>query len=191
MSKFKPVGDEKIVYQGKMLEIVNQAMKAGSKSVTFEWARRAPGVRLIIVDTDKKTVLLTKEHRYELDADDFRLPGGKVFDSLQEYNDFLRVNRDIIEPATKKATAEALEEAGVRIEEAKHIHTSVCGATVQWDLLFFVSTKWDKVNQQLEEGEVISTIEVSFEEAKKIAVDGRMSEERSALILLRYLSSEA
>jgi hypothetical protein len=37
-------------------------------------------------------------------------------------------------------------------------------------------------------GEQIDVEEVSFEEAKNIALDGRMSEERSALILLRYLN---
>jgi len=41
-------------------------------------------VRLIICDGDK--ILLTKEYRSEVDTVDYRLPGGKVFDTLIEYN---------------------------------------------------------------------------------------------------------
>jgi hypothetical protein len=71
-----------VVYRGKMFEIVNWEGKPG---VTFEAAVRAPGVRLII-ETEKdglKALLMTKEVRREATGVDFRLPGGKVFDSLE------------------------------------------------------------------------------------------------------------
>lgn len=68
---------------------------------TFEKARRAPGTRLII-PVGEDSILLTKEYRQEVDGYDFRLPGGKVFDSLEEYNSFLQSDEDIIVPATKK-----------------------------------------------------------------------------------------
>ena len=189
MGKLQKSGNEVIAFQGKMLEVVNQDMSDGKKTITFEWARRAPGIRLILVNTSKKTVLLTKEHRYELDGDDYRLPGGKVFDSLGEYNEFLKSTQDILGPATTKARGEAEEEAGVKIKEIDYYHTSVCGTTVQWDLIYFVSTNWHFVDQKLETGEEISTEEVSFEKARELALSGKMSEERSALVLLRYLSS--
>lgn len=191
MSKLKPVKDEVVAYQGRMIEIVNQDMTDGDKTITFEWARRAPGVRLIIVDAAKQTVLLTKEHRYELGVDDFRLPGGKVFDSLDEYNAFLKSGMDIIKPAQEKAVAEAEEEVGIAVESVSHFHTSVCGATVQWDLLYFVSTEWAPAEQKLELGENIEVVELSFSAARDAALNGQMSEERSALVLLRYLSDKA
>ena len=191
MGKLQKAGDEEVVYQGRMLEIVNQAMSDGAKTITFEWARRAPGIRLILVDSKKQTILLTKEHRYELDSDDYRLPGGKVFDSLTEYNNFLATGKNIIEPATQKAHGEAEEEAGVKVENLEHYHTSKCGATVQWDLLYFVGKDWKATKQKLELGEEIGVEEVTFNEAFQIALDGRMSEERSALILLRYLKAQS
>lgn len=174
-----------------MIEVVNRDMTDGSKTIKFEWARRAPGVRLIIVDAAKQTVLLTKEHRYELGVDDFRLPGGKVFDSLNEYNAFLKSGMDIIKPAQEKAAAEAEEEVGIAVESVSHFHTSVCGATVQWDLLYFVSTEWAPAEQKLELGENIEVVELSFSAARDAALNGQMSEERSALVLLRYLSDKA
>jgi len=174
-----------------MLEIVNQEMTDGNKTIVFERARRAPGVRLILIDSQNKTVLLSKEHRYELGKDDYRLPGGKVFDTLTEYNSFLKSGEDILVPAKQKALAEAEEEVGVAADDAVHFHTSVCGATVQWDLFYFVCTSWKSTEQKLEIGENIQIVTVSFDEAQHIALNGAMSEERSALVLLRYLSSVA
>ena len=68
---------------------------------------------------------------------------------------------------------------------------TVCGATVQWDLLYFVSTNWEQSTQKLELGEHIELIEIGFDEVRDLALNGVMSEERSALVLLRYLSSGA
>ncbi len=82
----KKDGPEKVVYKGRILEIVEQPMRLGDKKMTFEMARRAPGVRLIIADTSRQKILLTKEYRYEFEDYDYRLPGGKVVDTLEEFN---------------------------------------------------------------------------------------------------------
>src|SRR6266567_4526559 len=105
---------EKIFSSGKLFELVHIAQPDGR---VFEVARRAPGVRLIIADMPAKKVLLTKEFRRELGAHDFRLPGGKVFDSLAEFEAFRKTGKDILGAATVKAKAEAAEEACTAIEE--------------------------------------------------------------------------
>lgn len=178
---------ENITYQGKIVEVVEYDVEvAPGKVKTFEKARRAPGTRLII--PTESGILLTKEYRHELGDYDYRLPGGKVFDSLSEYNDFLSSGQDIRIPATAKAKAEAREEAGVITDDIKHIHTSVCGATVEWDLHYFVVGQYERAEQELEDGEDAEVIEVSEYDAQAMCMDGRVSEERSALVLLRYLN---
>ena len=184
-------GDEQIVFQGKIVEVVHQPMKIGDKSVSFEAARRSPGTRLIIVDTRKKQIILTKEFRTELNDYDYRLPGGKVFDSLNEYNDFLASGKDILEPAVERAKIEAKEETGIVANNARHIHTSVNGATVTWDLLYFVIDDWKRGKQQLEAGEDISVEWFDFAEASEIALSGAMHEDRSAAVLLRWLNVQS
>lgn len=191
MPKLEPASEEKIAFQGRMLEIVNQEMTDGRNTITFEIARRTPGIRLILVDLVNRTISLSKEHRYEIDGDDYRLPGGKVFDTLDEYNTFLNSGNDILLPARDKAFGEAEEEVGLKLKDLEHFHTSICGSTIEWDLFYFVSTGWAEVDQNLETGEHISRVEVSFEDARSIALSGGMSEERSALVLLRYLSTLA
>ncbi|MBP7837389.1 NUDIX domain-containing protein [Candidatus Saccharibacteria bacterium] len=183
-------GPEEIVYQGRIVEVVQQPMKIGEKSVTFESARRAPGVRLIIVDKNAKKIVLTKEFRTELEGYDYRLPGGKVFDKLKDYNDFLSSEEDIIKPATKKAIEETREETGIVTTKVVHFYTSINGATVTWDLLYFVVEEWTQADQQLELGEDISVEWKSFDEAKDIALSSLMSEDRSVAVLLKWLNSQ-
>jgi len=180
------MADEHIAYQGKIIEVVEYGVEVKpGVTKTFEKARRAPGTRLII--PTEKGILLTKEFRHELNGYDYRLPGGKVFDELSEYNEFLASGGDILVPSTAKAKAEAKEEAGLDVEELHHYHTSYCGATVQWDLYYFILETYAQSGQELEEGEDIELNEVAYEEAKAMCLDGRVSEERSALVLLRFI----
>lgn len=181
-------GDEEIVFQGRIVEVVKQPMKVGDKAIAFEYARRTPGVRLVILDEATQKILLTKEFRYEIEDIDYRLPGGKVFDSLEEYNAFLESDKDIAAPAAARAIIEAKEETGIITKSPKHFYTSVNGSTMVWDLIYFEITDWAQAEQELEDGEEIATEWVSFSEGKQYALQ-HMSEDRSAAVLLRWLDS--
>ncbi|TSC83514.1 MAG: NUDIX hydrolase [Microgenomates group bacterium Gr01-1014_16] len=182
-------GQENIVYQGKIIEVVQQTRKTGDTEKLFEFARRSPGTRLIIRSDDK--ILLTKEYRTETDNWDFRLPGGKVFDTLEEYNRFLSSGQDILPQAIEAAKKEAREEVGIEVEEINHVWTSINGATVVWDLFYFEVSKFKQLpSQNLEAGEEIETSWVTLAKAKEIALSGQMQEDRSVAVLLRYLHSK-
>jgi ADP-ribose pyrophosphatase YjhB (NUDIX family) len=178
--------NEKITYQGKIVEVVEHDVIIGEKTKTFEFARRSPGVRLIIIKNN--TVYLSKEFRHEMQGYDYRLPGGKVFDTLVEFNTALSNKEDILESAKAAAIKEAREEMGIITNSIELFHTSVCGATVQWDLYYFIISDFTQENQNLEDGEDIELFPVSIDEAKSMCLDGRIDEERSALTLLRYLN---
>ncbi len=134
----EPIEPEQIVYQGKIHEIVQQKMKTGEKEQVFEIARRSPGTRLIIVTPEKK-LILTKEYRRESDSVDWRLPGGKVFDRLQEYNEFLKSGEDIVPLALEAAKKGVREEVEIEVKNISYFATSHCGATITWDLFYFLS----------------------------------------------------
>jgi len=178
---------EKITHKGKLIEVVQEEVKQNGKIKTFEFARRSPGVRLIIPQDDN--IFLTKEFRREIKDYDYRLPGGKVYDSLDEYNNSLKSGADIIEVAKKAAIKEAYEEVGIEVSDISFMYKSICGATVVWDLFYFLVKNFTKTNQHLEEGEDIQVETFSLEEVKKMCFDGKIREERSALILLRYLNN--
>jgi ADP-ribose pyrophosphatase len=182
---------ETIFATGKLFELVHIAQPDGR---VFEVARRAPGVRVIIADHPNKKVLLTKEFRRELNDWDYRLPGGKVFDTLKEYEAFRQSGKDMLEPATAKAKAEAAEEAGMVIDDVTLFKKSTLGATVEWDLYVFEATKWHEHHkgQALEEGEQVEHVGwYDFAKAKEMILAGHMQEERIALILLQWLEKHA
>lgn len=177
---------EKITHRGKIIEVVQREVEQGGKVRIFEFARRSPGIRLIIPQGQE--ILLSKEFRYEMEGYDYRLPGGKVFDSLDVYNAAIRTGVDIGDAAKRAAIKEAREEAGIEVKDIVFLHKSVCGATVEWDLFYFVVNDFEKVSQNLEDGEDIKIEAVDRRRAKEMCLDGAIGEERSALVLLRYLS---
>jgi len=179
---------EKITNRGNIIEVVQKEVERNGVTKTFEYARRSPGVRMIIEKDGK--LLLSKEFRHELQAYDYRLPGGKVFDSLEEYDNALMAGADIVVAAKEAVAREAREEVGVEVKELELFHTSVCGATVVWDLFYFLVKDFTETTQQPEEGEDITIAWMDKEEVRRRCLDGTISEERSALVLLRYLEAQ-
>ncbi|OVE74797.1 hypothetical protein BVX95_01160 [archaeon D22] len=181
--KLKKLSQETI-YSGKLFEVVKVNMQAGEKLLEFENCIRPPGTRLIIVKDDK--ILITKEYRTELSDYDYRIPGGKVFDTLVDY----RKSQNIEEEAKDAAIKEAKEEAGIVVKNIRHFHTSTLGATIKWDLYYYVVDDFEISDQELEVGEVISVEWKTFEEVKEMCLDGRINEERTVGVLLRFLDKK-
>jgi len=179
--------NEKVIARSNLFELVGLPQPDGR---IFEVARRAPGVRVIIADETSKRVLLTKEFRRELNDFDWRLPGGKVFDSLAEYEEFRKSGKDIMPFAAAKAKAEAAEEAGMEVDDLLFVKRSTLGATVEWDLYIFetLTSRKHAKGQQLEAGEVVESAE--WRDAKHVEemiLEGKMQEERVALALQQWL----
>lgn len=173
---------EKITYQGKIIEVVEFD---GGNGKTFEKARRAPGSRLIIVSPEGK-ILITSEHRHETGGIDLRLPGGKVYDTLTEYNQALEDKVDIVKAAAAGAIKEAAEETGLTIKNPELITIATAGATVDWDLYYFLVRDYEELpdGQQLEHGEDIEVTWMDQNEIRQAIKDGQMQEWRSVGVLL-------
>lgn len=67
-----------------------------------------------------------------------------MIDTIKEMREF---DGDIVEEAKKAATREAREEAGVMIQNPELIHSSHCGANVEWDLYYFLVTEFDDTGE--------------------------------------------
>ena len=189
-SKEEEAHKEEIRYKGKLFEVVSEPVEIEGKMVQFEKVRRSPGVRLIMQD-GQGNILLTREYRRELGKFDYRLPGGKVFDSLDEWNEFKQHNGDIIEKSKQAARKEAKEETGFIPDAMEYYSTSKLGATVEWDLHYFIASvnRSQQAIQELEAGEDIEAVWFGEEEVKKLILGSiGFSEERSAAILMRFFN---
>ncbi len=185
--KMKPVFT--VAYQGQMFQVVTWEGKPG---VTFEAAVRAPGVRLLI-ETEKderKALLMTKEIRREAGGADYRLPGGKVFDTLTELNAHQERGDDIAPTALAAAEKEGREEAGIQSGNFVPLGISKAGASVEWDLHYYLVTNVTLGKQELEEHEQgdIETVVLSPKEIFEKLTNGDIKEGRSAEKLWVWLA---
>lgn len=172
---------EKIKYSGNIIEVIEE--QHGNK--TFEIARRSPGVRALIVNNNK--ILLSREFRIEIDDYDYRLPGGKVFDTLNEYS--VHAKENLIEYAKKAVVKECFEEVGLNIKNPQLLKISKAGATIVWDLYYFLVLDFTQDVQHLEEGEDISFDWYTFEQVKDFCLNNQIQEDRSVAVILKYLIS--
>ena len=159
-----------------------------TKYIKRNMVRRPPGIRALIVNR-KNQILLSKEFRYELNSWDYRLPGGKVFDSLNEYKIALN-NNTVMENVLKTVPKEVLEEVGLIISNPKLLKISLDGAGVIWDLYYFEIKEYMKseTGAQLEEDEIINGyMWYNFDEIRKMCKNEEIHEDRTVGVLLSYI----
>lgn len=158
------------------------------------WERvvRPPGVRLILHDADGR-ILITEEFRSSLGRKDFRLPGGKVFDTLEPYLAVRGDDAALTNAVLKAARLEAKQETGVdHIDDLQLFARSDAGASVEWDLYYLSGTIAGRSGQELEDNEAEHGIAVHFftpSDVRQMIADGRISEDRTAGVLTRYLDA--
>lgn len=171
-----------IAFSGRIGEVVHAEQPDGR---VFERFRRSPGTRIIIVSPEGR-ILITKEHRHETGNVDLRLPGGKVRDSLKEYKELVADGGDIVKAAKQAAIKETLEETGLIVRDIRFITKANAGATVEWDLYYFLVDKYETNpdGQVLEEGEDIEVSWMTPAEIRRAIAEGSMQEWRSAGVLL-------
>jgi 8-oxo-dGTP pyrophosphatase MutT (NUDIX family) len=177
---------QEIKYQGKMLEIIEESkpVPGTDKTKHFEFARRAPGVRAIITDGNK--IAFSKEYRYEIKDYDYRLPGGKVFDSLQEFKK--HSGEEMLGFCEAAVIKECKEEIGFEIKRPKLFHVSNGGGSIVWDLYYFEINDFKIGTQKLEDGELVTGIEWKTpDEIKHLIRENKISEDRTLGVLFRYL----
>lgn len=190
-SSMKPAGSERVVFRGDLIEVIHQDFVLSRGTKTFEFARRGPGTRIVLVRADSE-ILLTREFRRELGRYDTRLPGGKVFDTLVDYERARESGRALGQFASEAAKRELEEETGYCSEHLDLLGISSCGATVEWDLYYFLCTNWQAPPEAFssQEDEDVRVEWTPFSRALQMCLDGNISEERSAVHILRYIYSK-
>lgn len=174
---------EKIIWKWNIVEIIQYEVDINWKNKLFEVARRAPWVRLIIKSEWK--FLLTKEFRWEYNDFDYRLPWWKVFDRIDDMNNF---EWNIIDAANKSALLEAKQECWIEIKNLELYKISKCWSTIEWDLYYYiVNDFFNNWEQELELWETISIWWYTKEEIIELIKSWKFWEDRSVWVFLPYL----
>lgn len=140
---------------------------------THEYVYRKDGTRILAIRADK-TILLSKEYRYELEAYDWRVPGGRLNDEKESVID--------------AAKREFKEETGFVASNWEFLWTTTLESTVRYQRHFFLATKLRFVKASRDQGERRITIHwVPIQEAYEMAMKGKIKEEISALAITKLV----
>ncbi len=185
---------EKSVFNNGFLEFLEteeeHTINNQKKIIKRKMVRRPPGVRALILNkNDNQKILLSKEFRYELDKWDYRLPGGKVFDTLDLYKEAIARN-DVQKYVEESVAKEVLEEVGLIVKSQKLLKISHDGAGVIWDLFYYEIKDYEESldGAHLEENEFVEGyVWKSFDEIIKMCIEQKINEERTVGVLLSYI----
>ena len=159
------------------------------KTVKRNMVRRPPGIRALITDQQNHKILLSREFRYELNGWDYRLPGGKVFDSLDDYKKSI-LEDTVLDHVEQTVPKEVMEEVGLIVKIPKLLKVSHDGAGVIWDLYYYEITDYEisKDGPKLEQDEVIDGfVWKSYDEIIDLCIQREIHEERTVGVLLPYV----
>ncbi len=176
-----------VLFQSDLFRVTNKKSNDGTK--TLEVVERPPGVRLII--PTPSGILLNYEYRHALLGWDHRLPGGKVCDTWEEYEN-LSKNCDAnitMGLAKNAAIKEGLEEQGLIIkkDDVEFFAIAGCGTTIKWDLYYFIVLKYVQSAQQLEDDEDIQQKIIPYDHIVPLCLSQNFSEDRSSAMLMKFL----
>ena len=85
---------------------------------------------------------------------------------------------------------ECYEEVGLRIKNPILLKISKAGATIVWDLYYFLIKDFVEDQQHLEDGEDITVDWYTMEEVKELCLNNKIQEDRSVAVILKYLISQ-
>ncbi|TXI51310.1 MAG: hypothetical protein E6Q50_01125 [Lysobacter sp.] len=191
MSDSVSIVSDEVLYAGRLLDLVSRTLEVRKGNDSFcysiEVARRPPGVRLIVY-RDREYLLL-REYRSELSRWDFRLGGGKIFETQAEHLKFISECGNLIERAKESVVIEAREELGVEVNSASFIRKSCAGATIEWDLYFFQIDTFTTLSSgpQPEHTELLSAEWHSPESIIEMIKNGAFSEDRSIGVIMQHM----
>lgn len=178
-------------FKGEIIEVLRKQTPHG----IHEIARRSPGVRIIALTHDDK-IMISRERRTYLQKEwDYRLPGGKVVDKLEDYLNLLKRledgfdGGDITDTIKCAVAKEGKEEIGITIRDAQLIHISDSGGTIEWDLWYWLVRPNDyfEGEQELEADEEIEILKLTPYEVSVLVLNKEISEDRSRAVLVDIL----
>lgn len=184
-------GVPQVLYQAKIGALLALPMLEdqgeGYIERVFEQYVRPPGVRAITVN-EKNEIFLQHEFRYEKGDFDWRLPGGKVFDSFDDF--FPYIGKNIPEEMILNAAVKELREEAHLDAKPSYFIKKICGATVQWDLYYVVMQEptpyqIDYIEKDGHHNK--ETAWLSLEKVEAMCYSGEINEAQTAIALLQWV----
>lgn len=158
------------VFSGKIFDVYQweQEMYDGTKT-TFEKLKRPDSVVVFMIDDEGRIILANQEQ-----------PGKKAF--ISAIGGRVEPGEDVLEAAKR----ELLEETGYVAEVFELFQAEHVMSKIDWVIYVFIAKRIKKVAEQdLDGGEKISLIRVTFDELLDLATEPHFSEKEVVTELLQ------
>jgi nudix-type nucleoside diphosphatase (YffH/AdpP family) len=140
---------------------------------------RGNGATILLYDTGRRTVLLTRQFRYPVYVNDH--PDGMLIETAAGLLD-----DDSPEDAIRR---EAAEETGVEVGELQHVFDIYMSPGSVTERLHFYAAPYSPESRSgaggglADEGEDIDVLELPFDDALDMVADGRIADAKTILLL--------
>jgi nudix-type nucleoside diphosphatase (YffH/AdpP family) len=140
---------------------------------------RGNGATILLYDTGRRTVLLTRQFRYPVYVNDH--PDGMLIETAAGLLD-----DDSPEDAIRR---EAAEETGVEVGELEHVFDIYMSPGSVTERLHFYAAPYSPQSRSgaggglAEEGEDIEVLELPFDDCLDMVADGRIADAKTILLL--------
>ena len=178
-----PAGDERVRFRGDRVAVVERPMAGADGVERVECARRAPGVRHLVVGDDG--LLLVPDGPQGPGEPTWRLPGGPAFDSYPGYAAVRHGDADEGAAVDDAAGRVLRVRVGLEPVEPERLAVLAAGPGVEFDLYYYLVERHRPAPR---DGDPSDATWAALDDARAAALDGRLSEPRSALAVLQWLA---
>ncbi len=168
--------DSKLVYDGKVIKVCEEHVRVETGNIATREIVMHRGAVDVVALTDDNKIVLEKQYRKAIDDVVLEIPAGKI-----EHDD---------DDIKGRARTELMEETGFDAKDIKLIHKSFPSVGYsKEEIYFYLATELTPGKPCTEEGENIEILLMDFDEAYKMAKEGKFLDAKSTIgILLAYLN---
>ena len=162
--------ESRTVYQGRLLHVVEDAVRLPDGSNSTREYIRHPGAVMVVPFTDQGDVVLVRQFRYALKRHFIEIPAGKMEPG---------------EAPLVTGQRELREECGIEAASWHHLATvHPCVGYADERIELYLARHLTRVAGGPDEGEFLETLEVRLEEALQWVREGRITEVKSIIGLM-------
>jgi ADP-ribose pyrophosphatase len=165
--------DSNLIYDGKILKLVNDKVICPNGNEAYREIVKHNGGAAVLVVTEDKKILLIKQYRYAYDEIIYEIPAGKLEKNEDPY---VAAKRELEEETGN--VADTLEPLGI-------IYPT-CGYSNEKIYLYLaLNIKPGKMN--LDEDEVIESVYLDLSEVKKLILKNEIKDAKTICAISNYL----
>jgi ADP-ribose pyrophosphatase len=159
------------IFEGRVVHLVRDEVELENGKVTTREVVKHPGGVCILALTDENKVVMVRQFRYAHRIVQLEVPAGK-----------LEFGEDPRECGIRELAEETGYEAGSFEFFGKMLPTPAYVGEV---IHIYIARELNKIGQKLDEDEFLEVVEVDFDEAVKMVLDGEITDGKTQIALLK------